>query len=222
MYDPHSIYRGKYREFIDSILTKRPHNKYFENSSCHHVIPSCCEGVDNDEDNIRIYLHHREHFIAHKILAEENPENYKLVYAYMRMCNGRVTQATPEEYEEARILMSDSQKGRRLSEDIKSRISLTVSNSIRGENNPMYGKKHSEESRAKNRNSHLGMKHTEESKRKISESMRGKKMSEISRKNNSESHKGLLYNLYCKSCNQRFLGKSPTQKYCSSCKGEVL
>lgn len=69
--------------------------------------------------------------------------------------------------------------GKPLFEDIKKKLSIRFS----GKNNPMYGKqtyghlgkKHSEESKEKNRQAHLGRKHTDESKRKMSESRMGDK-----------------------------------------------
>ena len=44
-----------------------------------------------------------EHFIAHKLLAEENPNNFKLVYAYAAMAFASNEyqeryELTPEEY----------------------------------------------------------------------------------------------------------------------------
>ena len=71
-----------------------------------------------------------------------------------------------------------------------------------GKDNPMYGKHHSEESKQKNRESHIGLYdgennpmfgklHSEESKKLISESLIGKKHSEETKKLMSESHIGL-------------------------------
>lgn len=70
-----------YKEFIQQILDTRgkfgiPKGEYKER---HHIIPKCMGGT-NDKDNL-IDLYAREHFIAHKLLAEENPDNYSLVLA---------------------------------------------------------------------------------------------------------------------------------------------
>ena len=73
-----------YEEFINNILETRGRfacgEEYHER---HHIIPKCCGGSD-DKNNL-IDLFAREHFIAHKLLAEENPDNDKLVYAYTCM-----------------------------------------------------------------------------------------------------------------------------------------
>lgn len=52
---------------------------------------------------------------------------------------------------------------------------MTLSERTKGELNPMYGKKHTEEVIRKMSESHKGLKHTEEEKRKISEANRGEK-----------------------------------------------
>ena len=74
-----------YREFIDNILQTRGRfscgDEYHER---HHITPKCMSG-ENDENNL-IDLFAREHFEAHRLLALDNPENEKLVYAWWNMC----------------------------------------------------------------------------------------------------------------------------------------
>ena len=95
-----------YQEFINNILQTRGRfncgNEYHEK---HHICPKCMGGL-NDEDNL-IDLFAREHFEAHRLLALENPNNDKLVYAWWNMCQcpGSAQKrqiVTSEEYEEAR------------------------------------------------------------------------------------------------------------------------
>ena len=95
-----------YQEFINDILQTRGRfingDEYHER---HHIIPRCKNG-SNNEDNL-IDLFAREHFIAHKLLAEENMDDDQLVYAYIIMAfakdeNQERYKLTPEEYEEAR------------------------------------------------------------------------------------------------------------------------
>lgn len=123
-----------YEEFIQNILETRGRfecgDDYHET---HHIKPRCLGGT-NDEDNL-IDLFAREHFEAHRLLALENPDNDKLTYAWNMMCNfKREDRAiTSKEYEEARIAFSKN---------------------MSGENNPFYGKRHSEETREKMRNNH--------------------------------------------------------------------
>jgi group I intron endonuclease len=76
-----------------------------------------------------------------------------------------------------------------------------ISEAIKGEKNPMYGKTHTEETRQKLSESHKGKHHSEETRQKMSESrkrlytgknhpMYGKHHSEESKQKMSESHKG--------------------------------
>lgn len=104
-----------YQEFINNILETRgrfgiPKGEYKER---HHIVPKCIGGT-NDEDNL-IDLYAKEHFIAHKLLAEENQDNYKLVYAWVAMVypkpwqykDKRNYEITAEEYEELKHLQSN-------------------------------------------------------------------------------------------------------------------
>lgn len=86
---------------------------------------------------------------------------------------------------ESRQKMSEAHKGVGKgipkSEEHKKKISKSVSNSIKGENNPFYGKHHSEETKKKIRDKVSGEKHhaygkhlSEEHKRKISLANKGK------------------------------------------------
>ena len=78
----------------------------------------------------------------------------------------------------------------------------TIETTPRGEQHPMYGKHHSEETKHKIRetlkgkmtgedNPFYGKHHTEESKRKQSEVKKGKKQSEETRRKRSEAQKGI-------------------------------
>ena len=127
-----------YDKFIHNILETRGRfacgELYHER---HHIIPKCLGGT-NDKENL-IDLFAREHFIAHKLLAKENPDNNSLTYAWSCMAFVKRDdidryELTPEEYEEAKIAMS---------------------NACKGENNHFYGKRHSEETRMKMRKSHV-------------------------------------------------------------------
>ena len=109
-----------YDEFINNILETRGRfacgDEYHER---HHIVPKCVGGT-NDEENL-VDLFAREHFIAHKMLAEENPNEEGLLYAWwcMSIQTNEHTkeryQLTAEEYEEVRtkfaLLMSDKMSG---------------------------------------------------------------------------------------------------------------
>lgn len=104
-----------YKEFINNILQTR--GRFMDNEEYHerhHIVPKCNNGSD-DEDNL-IDLFAREHFIAHKLLAEENPDDDKLAHAYTLMAfvkdkNQKRYELTPEEYEEVRKVYSEKFSG---------------------------------------------------------------------------------------------------------------
>lgn len=132
-----------YIDFIQNILNTRGRfncNGYKER---HHIIPKCMGG-SNDESNL-IDLYGREHYEAHKLLAEENPNNYALTFAFWAMVNinRKKRYCTAEEYEKARKLFSERVSGERhhnygksLSDETRKKMSEAHS----GEKNPMYGK----------------------------------------------------------------------------------
>lgn len=104
-----------YQEFINNILQTRGRflsdDEYHER---HHIIPRCKNGSNDDENLIDLFA--REHFIAHKLLAEENPYDDKLAHAYTLMAfvkdkNQKRYELTPEEYEEARRVYSEKFSG---------------------------------------------------------------------------------------------------------------
>lgn len=116
-----------YAEFIQNILDTRGRfacgDEYHER---HHIIPKCMNG--NDEDSNLIDLFAKEHFIAHKLLALENPDNEKLVFAYSCMAfpksdTHKRYELTPQEYEEARAAVSQAMKGRIFSDETRQKMS---------------------------------------------------------------------------------------------------
>lgn len=175
-----------YIEFINNILNTRGRfncgNEYHER---HHIIPKCCGGTD-DEDNL-IDLFPREHYIAHKLLAEENPEHVGLAAALHLMTFGGADHQdrylpTPEEYEEAKLRF----------------VRLTKERFKDKTNHPNWGKHLSEETKEKIRQGNYGNKNSlgrimsEETRKKIGDANRNpseetrQKMS----KSQKEIHKG--------------------------------
>ena len=157
-----------YNEFIQNILNTRGRfacsDEYRER---HHIIPKCMNGGNNKDNLIDLYA--SKHFIAHKLLAEENPQNYQLKYAYWNMCQctGRDGQdkyiPTPEEYEEARIFCHEAMSGenhpwygKHHTEETKEKISASRKGKYKGENNSFFGKRHSKENIEKMKGTHSG------------------------------------------------------------------
>ena len=158
-----------YKEFIQNILDTRgrfgiPKEEYKER---HHIIPKCMGGT-NDEENL-IDLYAREHFVAHQLIANENPSCNALHYALWNMANmtgatGERYKLTPEEYENIRTSISKKFSG--------------VNNPMYSKRSAMYGKHHSKETKEKIRNKALGRKMSEEFKQAASEYWTGKRKGE--------------------------------------------
>ena len=159
-----------YQKFINNILTTRGRHgckdEYYET---HHIIPKCCNGL-NDDDNL-IDLYADEHFIAHKLLAQENPDNEKLAYAWWCMCNlsksSKEDIITEEEYKNARL-----------------EFKKMISELQLGENNSFFGKHHTKETKERMSEAQSGVnnhnygKHlSEDTKKKIGDKNRGQRRS---------------------------------------------
>lgn len=172
-----------YQDFIQNILdTRGRFNCGEEYHETHHILPKCLGG-NNDEDNL-IDLFAKEHFIAHKMLAEENPNNNSLVFAWTCMAfpsnkSQERYELLPEEYEKARKAMSNVMSGRRLSEETKKKLS-----------DSRKGKSLSIETKNKLSESLKGITFTTDHKENISKSLIGRTFSDKHRANISKSKTG--------------------------------
>ena len=108
-----------YSEFINNIIKSRgrwniPEGAYYE---VHHIVPKCWGGLPkrpsktSHNTNI-IWLYPQEHFVAHKLLAEEHPTDIRVTCAFIRMCYSKNAdyKITPEEYAEAKQLQAEAAK----------------------------------------------------------------------------------------------------------------
>ena len=172
-----------YDEFIENIIKSRGRhgcgNEYHEK---HHIKPKCLGGENIEENYIDLYA--KEHFIAHKLLAKENPHNSKLQYAWWMMCHVKDKsqeryECTPEEYEESRKTFVNLRKNTKASKETKEKMSKAHA----GKNNSFYGKHHTQQSREKIKEA-----------RKKQIMRKGFHWSKEIRKHMAEGHKGLQQN----------------------------
>jgi hypothetical protein len=107
-----------YKKIHDQIISKARTRKISGYVETHHIIPKSLGGSSNKSNLVKLTA--REHYIIHKILVEMYPTNKKLRYALWGMSNQinsennhRDYKVTSREYERARILFSESMKGRK-------------------------------------------------------------------------------------------------------------
>ena len=140
-----------YKKIHDSIIERaknREINCYVEK---HHIVPKCLGGENNKENIVK--LRAKEHFIIHRLLIRMYPDEYRLVYALFSMCmRGK--------YNLGRILPSA-----KIYEQVKTQMSEATKKRLK-EQNPWKGKKHSEESKRKQREAALVRKITKENELK--------------------------------------------------------
>jgi len=129
----------RYYEYINNIITTRgqwniPEGEYWEG---HHIILNSFGGLPKkfhksqpQHENI-IWLYPQEHFIAHKILAEDNPNNYIVNLAFSAMAlmsNGY--SLTADEYNLIKKIISEQRKGKPVSEETRHKVSEGLKGNI--------------------------------------------------------------------------------------------
>ena len=215
-----------YEEFINNILeTRGRFNCGDEYHERHHIKPKCLGGTNKEENLVDLFA--REHFIAHKLLAQENQDNEELVYAWWMMSivkndNQDRYELTPKEYEEIKKIFSETQRthriGSKASKETRNKISQAgikrwESQEARDEQSKkLMNRKFSEESILKMSESAKKSHADAEWKRKMREANVGKIVSEETRKNMSDAHIGKSVGgenpravaVYCPELNQVF------------------
>lgn len=198
-----------YNEYIQDILDTRGRfacgEEYCER---HHIIPRCMNGDDSDDNLIDLYA--REHYEAHKLLAEENPDNEKILFAWWSMSmksphtNDRY-QLIADEYEAAKIALSNAQ-----SKIKKERFKDK-------QNHPMYGKTHSKEAKEKmskakkgKPSSRIGQPVSEKEKERLRKAKLGSKWSDEQHKKMDGKYANgnsvCCVPIYCPELDEKFWG----------------
>ncbi len=129
----------KYEKWYSSIIENAkntPRPEYTEN---HHIVPKSMGGT-NKKSNL-VALSYKEHIICHLLLermTRGTEHHLKLLKAYVLMC-------------------AKKRGSRPVSDTIKLEYKRRMRERMTGNNNPFFGRTHSEESRRKNSNSKLGI-----------------------------------------------------------------
>lgn len=187
VFDTESPYWQKVLDIFNK--NEKYEKKVVSNRNLHHKFPRSFskklgEPVDNDKDNL-ISLSLADHFLVHYYYYLLAKKGYRqaMATAFIFMARKSIKYITPET---AEAIAKDFDEAKCIA-DQASRKNMT------GENNPMYGKTHSEETCKKLSEQRKGKKyksHSEETRKKISESLKGKTVSEETCQKLSSSLKG--------------------------------
>lgn len=194
---------NKYTSWYVAIVSKRKTDNITTQCERHHIVPKSFLkdlGQIDDPSNL-VALTSREHFVCHRLLTKMflGPLKRKMCYAMHRLCFARTgKKLSSRKYDyfmrqhaanligegnpmykrkhsaATRSIIASKATGRLASSDTK----LKMSKKHSAENNAMFGKNHSEESRMKMRVSHtgahvgennafFGKRHSDESKKLI-------------------------------------------------------
>jgi hypothetical protein len=172
-----------YNEFIQTILNTRGRhgveNEYYER---HHILARCCGGTDEDDNLIDLFA--EEHYTAHKLLADENPDIIGLqqAFACMSFMKKDHYRVTCEEYAVAKKAQSIASSARLIGVIPGIRKGIPCSEETKQklrEKNKQY--KPTEEARRRQSEALKGRKVSEETKQKLHEALTGRTMSLESR-----------------------------------------
>lgn len=137
---------------------KRKNGEYYEG---HHIIPKSKGGTGTSTRGLNnpniVLLTAREHFLAHWLLWRIYRDRSSALAFHKMMSSNKhqVRNKSARGYEEARLAFSETNKGNQygkgqikvVSEEQKIHLSKLRKGKYIGEENPFYGKKHSEETR---------------------------------------------------------------------------
>ncbi len=181
---------------------KRDHKDYVYYEK-HHIVPRCLGGKDKKEN--LVLLTAREHFVAHKLLAEVFPDERGLVYSLWML-------TTKVSFENRRNYIVSSKEYERF----KNEFSKLLSVKNKGEGNPnfgkigelapMYNKKLSQEAKDKIGMAHKGKTISEEHKQRLRDFRTGRTIPEEQIKRQRLTWKKKEKNIRCPWCN--FLSNS--------------
>jgi hypothetical protein len=155
---------NKYKKWYDQI-TQNGKTSKAPGDERHHIVPRSLNGAD-DLSNIA-FISPREHFICHWLLTKIYPtgeEHWKMINAFRMM---RAENPNQQRY--------STKITSRVYENLKKEYSLLQSTRVSGENNPMYGRTHTEEAKRAISKKNVGKKLTAQQIAKQIESQTGRK-----------------------------------------------
>jgi hypothetical protein len=179
---------NKYTKWYNQITDRARGRIIDDYTESHHIIPESLDGPDTAENLVDLTA--REHFICHWLLVKmtTGEDHWKMVNALRMMKAEKLGQKRYHTKITARVY-----------ESLKSEYAKLQSERIRGKNNPMWGKTHTEEARRAISEKNTGKKLTEEQIARQVASQTGRKRAPFGeewRARMSESKRGEKNNRY--------------------------
>ena len=126
--------------------------------------------------------------------------------------------------DEIRQKISESNKGRIVSSETRKKMSDLRQGTCKGEENPFFGKHHTEETKEKNRQAHVGKKLSEETRQKMkgrASSFLGKQHSEETKAKMRETRKRQVFSQETKrKISESLKGRKMSKEFCEKLSGK--
>lgn len=162
----------------------------------HHIFPKTLGGTDIKENLVKMPI--RYHLMAHLVIIEVYPDSEGLLTAANLMFNGRNSSSNRRNLIERNSAVTkhfSSRTASKVREKFLAKVQSEeyrkkMSESLKGENNPNFGRHWTQEQKERASKDRKGRKLSEEHKQKLSKIRKGVPKSEEHKKKISESHKG--------------------------------
>ena len=173
---------NKYKKWYKQITDNAKNRVLDTYTESHHIIPLSLGGLDIAENLVNLTA--REHFVCHWLLTKftTGQNRHKMINALRMM---RAENPNQQRYK--------TNITSRVYENLKAEYSEIQRQRVLGENNPMYGRTHTEEARRAISEKNTGKKLTEEQIEKVVMAKKGVKRAPFSdewKQKMSESKKG--------------------------------
>jgi hypothetical protein len=187
-----------YHKIYNQLIERSKNRSLDGYKEIHHILPKCCGGMDTQTNLVELTA--REHFIAHLLLCKIYPDHKGLRFALWMMSNvkgqkqkryfpnSRLYEIIRLEYLESISGENNPNFGKTHSQNARQKMSEMAKERIGGKNN-FYGKSHSDETKEKIKESLVGSEHSEETKKKMSNTKKGKPSGRKGKVNSSEHNK---------------------------------
>lgn len=206
-----------YTNIYDSLIKRAIERDAIEKFEKHHIVPRSLGGSNKKSNLVKLSL--REHFIAHLLLAKIH--GHGMWFALYMMSNFK--KYNSKQYAKTRSNLKHSPESRkRMSESAKNRICTPEGRLKRSI--LFKGRKHSEETINKIRESQLGRTFTDDHKQKLKSShkgMTGKTFSNESKRKMSESQRNQP-EVVCPHCHKAGKGSAMMRWHFDNCSSFVL